>query len=238
MDPFTPLWPDGPLFAQAPNAALSTDSVLLADFVRFAGASRGIDLGCASGAILLMLLSRSELVQMTGIELQADAAELARLALERNGFSDRAEILCGDLREYRTLFPGGHFDFAVSNPPYYPPGTGALSPDRSRAAARSELSCTLEDLCLAAAYLCRTGGCFFLVHKPERLSEVFVTLSRSGLEPKRLRAVCSRPGKGPSLMLIEARKGGKPGLKIEPSLFLQTADGEESEEYRRIYRRE
>ena len=237
MNPFTPLWPDGPLFAPAPNAALSTDSVLLADFVRIRGAVSGIDLGCASGAILLMLLSRGNHVRMTGIELLPDAAELAVHALERNGYSDRAEILCGDLREYRTLLPDRKFDFVVSNPPYYPPGTGAVSPNRIRADARSELSCTLEDLCLAASALCRTGGSFYLVHKPERLSEIFVTLNRNALEPKRLRTVCSRSGKPPSLILIEARKGGKPGLKIEPALILQTDSGEESEEYRRIYHR-
>ncbi len=238
MDPFTPLWPDGPLFAPAPNAALCTDSVLLADFVRIRGTLSGIDLGCASGAILLMLLSRSERVRMTGIELQPDAAALAVRAMERNGYTDRAEILCGDLREYRTLIPGRCFDFVVSNPPYFPPGTGALSPNRARADARSELSCTLEDLCITASAFCRTGGSFYLVHKPERLSEIFVTLNRTALEPKRLRAVCSCPGRAPSLVLIEARKGGKPGLKIEPALILQTDTGEESKEYRRIYHRE
>ena len=238
MDPFTPLWPDGPLFASSPNAPLCTDSVLLADFVRIRGTLSGIDLGCASGAILLMLLSRSERLRMTGIELQPDAAELAVRAMERNGYSDRAEILCGDLREYRSLLPGRCFDFVVSNPPYYPPGTGALSPNRARADARSELSCTLEDLCITASAFCRTGGSFYLVHKPERLSEIFVTLNRTALEPKRLRAVCSRPGRAPSLVLIEARKGGKPGLKIEPALILQTDTGEESKESRRIYHRE
>jgi tRNA1(Val) A37 N6-methylase TrmN6 len=238
MDPFTPLWPDGPLFAPAPNAPLCTDSVLLADFVHIRGTLSGIDLGCASGAILLMLLSRSERLRMTGIELQPDAAELAVRAMERNGYTDRAEILCGDLREYRTLLPGRCFDFVVSNPPYFPPGTGALSPNRARADARSELSCTLEDLCITASAFCRTGGSFYLVHKPERLSEIFVTLNRTALEPKRLRAVCSRPGRAPSLVLIEARKGGKPGLKIEPALILQTDTGEESKEYRRIYHRE
>ena len=237
MDPFIPLWPDGPLFAPAPNAALSTDSVLLADFVRFSGNARGIDLGCASGAILLMLLCRSDRLQMTGLELQPDAVELACRALEMNRLSARAEILCGDLRECRTLFFSGSFDFVVSNPPYFPAGSGALSPDAARAGARSELSCTLEDVCSAAAFLCRTGGSFFLVHKPERLSEVFVVLNRTGLEPKRLRMVCSRPGKSPSLVLVEARKGGKPGLKIDPALFLQNESGEDSEEYKRIYHR-
>ena len=92
-------------------------------------------------------------------------------------------------------------------------------------------------LCAAAAYLLRTGGSFCLVHRPERLSELFVCLSAHGLEPKRLRLVCPREGSAPSLVLVEARRGGKPGLVIEPALLLTDADGKESEEVRRIYHR-
>ena len=87
------------------------------------------------------------------------------------------------------------------------------------------------------SFLCRTGGSFFLVHKPERLAEAMRTMSGKGLEPKRLRLVCPDAAKAPSLVLIEARRGGRPGLKIEPSLYLTGPDGKESEEYRRIYHR-
>ena len=76
-----------------------------------------------------------------------------------------------------------------------------------------------------------------MVYKPERLAEALRVMSEKGLEPKRLRLVCSDVSKPPSLVLIEAKRGGKPGLKIEPSLFLNDQDGSESEEYRRIYHR-
>lgn len=237
MAEFNRLWENGPLFAQAEHFKLNTDCVLLADFVKVSGSARGIDLGCASGAIALLLLAKHGRLNMTGLEIHAGAAALAAENMAVNGFSGRSEILCGDIREHRALFRSGSFDFAVANPPYYPADSGRVSPKEDRAAARSELSCSLEDICTAAAFLCRIGGSFFLVHKPERLAEVMRTMSEKGLEPKRLRLVCPDAAKAPSLVLIEGRRGGRPGLKIEPTLFLNDPDGKESAEYKRIYHR-
>ena len=261
------LWPEGPVLRQAPHFRLGTDCVLLADFVRADAARRGIELGCASGAAMLLLLARTQKLHMTGLELNAEAAELARENMAANAFTERSAVVTGDLRRCRELFPAGSFDLVVANPPYYPLGSGALPADAARAEARAETCCTLDELCAAASWLLHTGGAACLVHKPERLSELLVSLTAHGLEPKRLRLVCARPGAAPSLaliegrrggapglvierdliledengapslVLVEARRGGKPGLRIEPPLLLRGEDGGESEELRRICRR-
>ena len=231
------LWPGGPRFIQAAHFALGTDSVLLADFVRPRLLRRGIDLGCGSGILSLLLLEKTEKLHMTGLELSAEAAGIARDNLALNGLSARGDIRCGDIRAVRADFRAGAFELAVSNPPYFPVGSGSLSPDAKRALARAEESCTLDELCAAAAYLLQTGGSFCLVHRPERLSELFVTLSKHGLEPKRLRPVCAREGRAPSRVLVEARRGGAHGLAIESTLLLRDPDGNESAELRRIYHR-
>lgn len=232
------LWPGGPVFLQAAHFRLGTDSVLLADFVNTAGLRRGIDLGCASGAAALLLLERTPTLHMTGLELVPEAAALARENMARNALEARSEIVTGDIRDHRTLFPAGCFDLAVCNPPYFPTGSGALPADPQRAAARSELSVTLPELCAAMGYLLRTGGRACLVHRPERLAALFVCLTQAGLEPKRLRLVCKNADSAPSLALVEARRGGRPGLTVEPALYLQRPDGTESDEYRRIYHRD
>ena len=237
MSDFEALWPGGPVFRQAEHVRLGTDTVLLADFVKTEGRLRGIDLGCASGALMLLLLARAPRLSMTGLEIEAEAAERARENMAANGLEGRSEIITGDLREHRTLFAAGSFDLVAANPPYYPAGSGLVSADPRRAAARGELTCTLGDLCAAAAFLCRTGGSVCLVHKPERLSELFCALSAAGIEPKRLRLVCPRPASAPNLVLVEGRRGGHPGLIIEPPLLLRDADGADSAELRRIYRR-
>ena len=237
MREFHALWPEGPVFAPAEHAPLCTDSILLADFVP-GGCARGIDLGCGSGILSLLLLWREPKLHMTGLELLPAAAELAEENLIRNGLGERSSLRTGDIREHRSLFPAGGFDLAVSNPPYFPVGSGALPPDPARAAARGETACSLEELCAAAAWLLRSGGRFCLVYRPERLAELFCRMAAAGLEPKRLREICPRPGSAPSLVLVEGRRGGRPGLKIEPALVLTDAAGNESAEGKRIYHRE
>jgi tRNA1(Val) A37 N6-methylase TrmN6 len=175
---------------------------------------------------------------MDGIELDPAAAALCRENLAANGLEDRVGVVPGDLRESRRFFPAGGYDLVVSNPPYFPLGGGEAARDPRRAAARDERCCTLPELCDAASFLCRFGGLFALVHRPERLGELFMALSGAGLEPKRLRLVCPRPASRPSLVLVEARRGGKPGLAVLPSLFLMEENGGESAETRKIYRTE
>lgn len=234
---FDELWPGGPRFYQAEGSfRLSTDSVMLADFSAGIRAKRIIDLGCGAGVLTVLLRFCRPDASVEGIELQPASAALCRDNLAANGLPADG-ILTGDLRAHRSLLPAGAYDLVVSNPPYFPVGSGYAAPDAARAAARDERDCTLDDLCTAAAYLCRWGGAFALVHRPERLSEIFCTLTAHGLEPKRLRMVHHRPGAAPNLVLIEARRGGKPGLTAEAPLVLCEPDGSDSAQARRIYHR-
>lgn len=236
MPQFESLWEGGPMFAQAEHFRMGTDSILLAHFASPRGRN-AIDLGCASGIIGVLMLANAPKLHVTGLEIVPEAAELARENMRVNGFDERSRVVCGDIREHRQLFTAGSFDTVVANPPYFPAGSGKAPQDAGRAAARGELSCTLEDVCTAAAFLCRTGGSFYIVHKPERLAELMCCMSAHGLEPKRMRMVCHTAGAAPNLLLVEGRRGAKPGMRIEPALILREAGGSETEEIRRIYHR-
>ncbi len=230
------LWPGTRFLASGGAFPLGTDSVLLADFAKGSGKIRQIaDLGCGGGILTVLLLQKFPAAEAFGIEIQPAAAEQCRENLKLNALSERAQIVTGDLRERENLPEAGSFDLVISNPPYFPSGSGYTAPEAGRAEARDERSCTLEDVCKAAAYLTRWGGTFAIVHRPERLSELCCALTATGLEPKRLRMVTPKPGAAPSLILLEARRGGKPGLTIEPALHLFDPDGTDSTESRRIY---
>lgn len=101
--------------------------------------------------------------------------------------------------------------------------------------ARTEATCTLTELCSAAARILRWDGRFCLVHKPERLTDLLCAMREAALEPKRLRFVCSKPGAAPSLVLAEGCRGGRPGLTVEPPLLLRQADGSPTAELDAIY---
>ena len=231
------LWPGGPRFRQVEGSfRLSTDSVLLAHFVSKIRAKSVMDLGCGAGVLTVLLHVSHPNANIGGLEIQPESAELCRDNLQENGF-DSSGILTADLRTHRTLLTAGAYDLVVSNPPYFATDSGYTAPEPGRATARDERSCTLDDLCTAAAYLTRWGGAFALVHRPERLSEIFCTLTAHGLEPKRLRMVQYRQGSAPNLVLIESRRGGKPGLSIEAPLLLTNDEGGDSNEVKQIYHR-
>ena len=212
-----------------------TDSFLLSSLPRLKPGLRVCDLGSGTGLLGLLLLQREPSLTVTGVEIQRAAVRLAEKAAGENGLTERLTTIQGDLRDIRGLLGSGAFDLAVCNPPYYAPSSGDIAPEEARRTARSEVSCTLEDVCRAASYLLRWGGAFCLVHKPERLTDLLCLLRETGLEPKRLRFVVNRTGATPSLVLLEGRRGGKPGLTVEPPLILQKPDGSPTEELDAIY---
>ena len=212
------------------------DSFLLASLPKLKPGWKVCDLGCGTGLLGLLLLQRQRALAVTGLDIQPEAVRLGKLAAAENRMEDRLFFRLEDLRE--TALPAGSFDLAVCNPPYFPPSAGPPPKEEARRTARTEEACTLEDVCRAAGRLLRWGGAFCLVHKPERLTDLLCALRGEGLEPKRLRLVSLRPERAPSLLLLEARRGGKPGLAVEEPLILENPDGSPTAELNRIYFRE
>ena len=232
------LWPGGPRFIDDDGVfRLSTDSVLLAYFAKNVRAKKAVDLGCGAGIISALLAWNNPEICVDGVEIASQAASLARQNAELCGLNARINIVEGDLRRYRELFKAGEYDLCVSNPPYFAQGRGKLSTNAGMIAARSEEFCTLDDICEAAGYLTRWGGTFTLVHKPERLAEIFSALSNTGFEPKRMRFVQHKAASQPSIVLIESRRGGNPSLAVEAPLILANDDGSDSDEVKEIYHR-
>ena len=213
---------------------LGTDSFACAWFAHFPKGSKICDLGCGSGAISLMLLADDPSANVTGIELMPQAAAIAKENAEHNRLP--FTVLQADLRNISQLLPAGSMDCVISNPPYFAVNSG-FTAKGLLAQARSEETCTLTQLCNAAKWLLKTSGRFVLVHRPERLADLIFSLRNADLEPKRIRFVRHRQDQPVSLVLLEARKGGRPGLSYEPDLVFYDADGE-TDEYRRMYHRE
>ena len=234
----TKLWPEGPTILQTELVKLTGDSILLADFARISEGEKGVDHCCGSGALMLLLLWRERTINMTGLEIQQDAASLAEETFRLNGLSDRAEVCWGDYRNVVKELPNGGFDFVISNPPYFAEKQGAMSPKLNRATARAELTSSLTELCHAASKLCRSGGKVFFSFRTDRLAELLNEMVSAHLEPKRLRFIHHNALSAASVVLAEGRKDGKPGLRIDAPFLLHDEDGRESREYRKICRLE
>jgi len=231
------LWPNGPQFVRRDGVfPLGTDSVLLAAFAQNKRDRRACDLGCGAGVLSILLAWHNPCLAVDALDILPAAVEAARENAALNGLEGRITVHLMDLRDYRNL-QAGAYDHVTANPPYYAQGSGKSPGNPDIAHAREERACTLLDLCRAAAYLARWGGRFTLVHKPERMAEVITLCSQNGLEPKRLRLVQHKARSQPSLFLLECRRGGRPGLAVEPPLILAEDDGSDSEEIKLIYHR-
>ena len=140
-----------------------------------------------------------------------------------------------DIRNIHARVPAGEADLVICNPPYKLGGSGIKSPDAAKTIALHETECTLGDICAAAKWLLRFGGRFVICQRPERLTDVLLSLREHDLEPKKLRFVQGRADKAPKLFLCEAKRGAKPGyMDVLPALMIEDENGF-TEEMREIY---
>ena len=213
-----------------------TDSVLLADFVELRQGDTVVDLGTGSGVIPLLLAYKNPGIKVTGVEIQTEAAALAKRNVEFNTLEDQIEIINADLCQLDSRLEAGSFEVVVSNPPYLPVEAGAMKENNYIAAARHELYAKLDDVVAEAARLLKYGGYFFLVHRAERLTEVLETLANNNCQAKELRLVQARKDKEADIFLLKAKKGANPGLRVKPVLIIyQDQSSEYTEEVKEIY---
>jgi len=213
----------------------SVDAVLLYSFANMRYARKIADLGTGSGIIGLLLARKYPGADVTLVELQESLYRLAVRNIEINELDDRVRAVLCDVTHVRDTFSYMSYDLVVSNPPFRKPATGRLSIGRERAIARHELALKFSDLAAAAAYLLKIKGRFFMIYHPERLIEVFEDLRRNRLEPKRIRFVHNDPAAESKIVLIEAVRDGKPGIKIEKPLYMYHEDGSYTAEVSEMY---
>lgn len=223
--------PNGFTLALCPGSfPLSTDSIALAAFTKLPKGASVLDLGSGCGTLGLMLCASYSDCTVTGIEIDPIAHKTAQENAQRNQISERFHSICGDVTLLPNFIKAGSFRVCISNPPYFAAGPKS----KALPTARSEDSLSLDTLFKGVSWALRYGGDFYLVHRPERLGELFVTASKYSLEPKTLQLLRHRIDGPIALVLIQYRKGAKPGLKWNEQ-YLFDADGSPSPYYKQLY---
>ena len=211
------------------------DAVLLSGFARAKEGDRVLDLGTGTGIIPILMAGKTEAKELVGLEIQKESAEMASRSVALNDLGERVKIIQGDIREAGQIFDAASFDVVTSNPPYMIGGHGLKNPDAPKAIARHEVLCDLEDVVKAAAKCLKSGGKFYMVHRPFRLAEIMVVMHEYHLEPKRMQLVYPFVDKEPSMVLIEGARGGRSRLTVEKPLIIYESEGKYTREIYDIY---
>ena len=195
------------------------DSVLLSDFAKnIKKDSMVLDLGTGTGIIPILLCGKTKLKKVTGIELQEEVAKMAKKSIKLN-----------------KIYENQTFDVIVSNPPYKKKDTGITNENEKKIISRHEISASLEDFIKISKDLLKDKGEFYMVHRPERLVDIFELMRKYKIEPKILKMVYSYKNKEPKLILIKGVKNAKPFLKVESNLYIYEDTGKYTKEILKIY---
>lgn len=211
------------------------DAVLLSDFARAKKGARVLDLGTGNGIIPILMEAKQKGASFVGLELQEESASLAKRSVKMNGQEDKIEIMVGDIKEAGRLLLPSSFQVITCNPPYMNDINGLINKNMALSIARHELKCTLEDVISQAARLLEPMGSFYMIHKPFRVAEIIGKLMEYKLEPKRIRFVHPYVDSEPTMVLIEAVRGGKSMIKVEPPLIIYQSPNVYTDEIYDIY---
>lgn len=217
----------------------SVDALLLFDFVGLKTAGSIADLGAGSGIVGILLAKKYLHATVTLFEIQSGLASLADRNIRINSLEDRINVVNADITNRSSLqsFLSAHagFDLVVANPPFRKWKSGRINIDEERAVARHEIKLNLMGLVEAASCLLTPKGRFCVVHHPNRLAELMDTLRRKGIEPKRLRFIHSDRNSEAKIMLIEAVREGRQGMKVESPLYIYDEQHQYTNEMKKLY---
>lgn len=211
------------------------DAVLLSSFVTVKKNSNVLDLGTGTGILPILLCGKTRTRHIMALEIQSDMVDMAKRSCQLNELEDRITIIQGDLTKSNDYIQQQSIDTVISNPPYKKRGSGLVSESDTKAIARNEIACTLENVVSAAHNALKVGGNFAMVHRPERMADIIATLRGYQLEPKRIQLVYPTIKQPPTLVLVESIKGGNPFVKWEAPLIVRDENGEYTETLKKMY---
>ena len=211
------------------------DAVILADFASKKKAARIVDLGTGTGIVPVILSHKTKAEFIYGIEYQKNSFDRAVRNVELNGLADRLEFINANVAEFDGLKEWA--DAVTTNPPYMVSNGAITNENTAKTIARHETVGTLEDFVKCASGILKNKGDFYMVHRPSRLVDIFVTCRKYRLEPKEIRFVAPRKGERPNIILVHCVKNGGAELKILNDLYVYEQPGVYCDEIEKIYER-
>ena len=200
--------------------------------------SKVIDLGTGTGIINILLSGKTNNCNFTGVEIQEDVSNMARRSVKLNCLEDKIKIINDNILNLKNNFERNTFDVVVTNPPYKKINTGITNNEEKKNISRHEITASLEEFIKVSSYLLKDLGEFYMVNRPNRLVDIFYTMRKEKIEPKKIRFICPNENKPANLVLIKGVKNGRPFLEVEKDLFIYNKEGCYTDEVLKIYNKQ
>ena len=199
------------------------DAALLAAAVAAYPGDRVLEAGCGVGGVLTQIAARCPGTNLTGLERDPAAADLARQNADLNANADRTTILTGDVAAGFRALDQHLFDWAVSNPPFFDDETALRAPAPGKRAAWI----ADDGLAVWTTFLTqgvREGGRIVLIHRADRLADILSLLAQKcgSFAVRPIHAFADEPAKR---VLVQAVRTGRAPLRLLPPLMLHDRSG-------------
>jgi len=207
------------------------DSVLLSEFARdIRKNSFVVDMGTGNGILPILLSEKTQARKIVGIEVQEELVELANRNVRLNHLENKIEIMHCNIKEAEKYIQRDSVDAIVTNPPYKKVNTGIQNENKNKLIARHEIEATLEDFIKMSYSMLKDRGTFYMVHRTERLTDIFYYLRKNKMEPKEVRFIQDSVYMPPQLVLIKAVKNAHAFLKVKETIYIRGENGKVREE--------
>lgn len=212
------------------------DAVLLSDFAKNIKKDANVlDLGTGTGIISILLCAKTKLKKIVGVEIQKDVYDMAVRSSKLNNLENKFEVINENILNLKNIFDNNSFDVIVTNPPYKKANTGLINDTQKKLISRHEIYANLDNFITISSKLLKDKGEFYMIHRPERMVEIFTIMRRYKIEPKEVRMIFSNEKKTPKMFLVKGVKNGKEYLKFRENLYIYNEDGSYTEEILKIY---
>ncbi len=208
------------IIQRSDNFRYGTDAVLLSDFAEVFDGERVLDIGTGGGIIPILLSEKSKTAEFVGIDVQEKMIETAGRSARLNGLTDRLKFETVDVKELSGVYPKRSFDAVITNPPYKRMNSGPVNAEYELYIARNEVLCTLEDIVKNASAVLKNYGRFYMVQRPDRLTDSLELMRKYSIEPKVLTMVHSDFEKAPVMFLVKGVLGGGRELTVTKPVLI------------------
>lgn len=212
----------------------SLDSVVLANYCNIRVRDSKIVEFCSGNGVVSIIMSQRTKANIIGIEIQEKLYNMANESLNINNLNERITFINEDIKEY-VKGKDNNVDLIVCNPPYFKyDQNNKINDSIEKQIARHEICINIDDICSCASKILKDNGKLCIVHRTDRFTDVYDSMKKYRIEPKRIKYIYNNENSNSEMFLIEGQKNAGTGLIIDKPLIIRNLDGSFTVEYKKL----